>query len=195
MGLPALRLPSFCRLPTREEILHKRPLGRFTHYLARPVFWHPHRHNFARGMAIGTFIGSLPFFGHVLSILLIGLWRRAYIPIAVIMPFVVTGPLTIVPYFYASYHFGFWLLDQIGLAPPITIHYSDIHRLFYGQIGMAAMGDRLWHAYLITWLGSLLFGGALAIIAYWGTLWGWRLWVYWRLRQRHRHPTHRPRSE
>ncbi|OCB03661.1 hypothetical protein BBC27_06975 [Acidithiobacillus ferrivorans] len=182
-----MRLPAFCHLPTREDVLSKRPLGRFTHYLARPILWHPHRHNVARAVAIGTFIGSLPFFGHVLSILLISLWRRAYIPVGVVMPFVVTGPFTIVPFFFASYELGFWLLNQLGLAPAITIHYADIHAMFHGQISMMIMGDRLWHAYLLTWLGSIILGGGLALILYFGVLGGWRLWILWRLRRRRLH--------
>ncbi|MCL5956510.1 MAG: hypothetical protein M1560_03395 [Gammaproteobacteria bacterium] len=46
------------------------------------------------------------------------------------------------------------------------------------------MGDRLWHAYLLTWLGSIILGGALALILYFGVLGGWRLWILWRLRRR-----------
>jgi uncharacterized protein (DUF2062 family) len=179
-----LRLPAFVRLPTREEILKKRPLGRFTHYLARPVLWHPHRHSVARAAAIGTFIGSLPFFGHLLSITLLCLWRRAYIPIGWVMPWVVTGPLTIIPFFFACYEFGFWLLTQLGIAPAITIHYHDIHQIFHGDIGIMAMGDRLWHAYLVTWIGSLILGAALALITYFGIMQGWRIWVIWRLHRR-----------
>lgn len=129
-------------------------------------------------MAIGSFIGSLPFFGQVLTVLLISLWLRAYIPIAVFMPFAVTNPLTIAPLFYASYRLGFLILTQLNMSPTIVVHYDDIRRLFHGQIGMVAMGDRLWHAYLITWLGSIFMGAGLALIAYWGSLLISCLWPY-----------------
>ncbi|MCE5387275.1 MAG: DUF2062 domain-containing protein [Acidithiobacillus sp.] len=180
-----MHLPAFLRLPSREEILRKRPLGRFTHYLAASPNWHLHRRNVARGAAIGVFIGSLPYFGHVATILLICLWRRAYIPIAVIMPFVVTGPFTIVPFFYFAYQTGYWLLRQLHLAPELTIHYADIHRLFQGKIQLLRMGDRLWHAYWITWVGSVLLGAILATLTYAAILLGWRIWVNWRLHRRH----------
>lgn len=138
----------------------------------------------ARAAAIGTFIGSLPFFGHVLSILLLSLWRRAYVPVGVVMPFVVTGPFTIVPFFFASYELGFWLLNLFGIAPAITVHYADIHEIFHGKISFMAMGDRLWHAYLITWIGSLILGAGLALLAYVSIMQGWRIWVIWRLHRR-----------
>ena len=173
-----MRLSSFFHLPTREGILLKRPLGRFTHYLTDPALWHPNRRNFALGLAIGTFIGSLPFFGQVLTVLLISLWLRAYIPIAVFMPFVVTNPLTIAPLFYASYRLGLLVLTQLNMLPIVVVHYNDIRRLVHGRMGMIAMGDRLWHAYLITWLGSVFLGAGLALIAYWGGLLISRLWAY-----------------
>ncbi|WP_348550411.1 DUF2062 domain-containing protein [Acidithiobacillus sp.] len=179
-----MRLPAFLRLPRREEILKKRPLGRFTHYLARSAYWHLHRRNVAKGAAIGVFIGSLPYFGHVATILVLCLWRRAYIPLAVIMPFIVTGPFTIVPFFYASYQFGYWLLQRAHLAPAITIHYADIHRLVHGNISLVSMGDRLWHAYWVTWIGSIILGAAMATIVYAGIMLGWRVWVHWRLHRR-----------
>jgi hypothetical protein len=75
----------------------------------------------------------------------------------------------------------------LGLAPAITVHYADIHAMVHGQISIMAMGDRLWHAYLLTWLGSLILGGALALILYFGVLGGWRLWILWRLRRRRLH--------
>lgn len=176
-GYP-LHFPSFFQLPNREDILQKRPFGRFTHYLTDPALWHPNRRNFALGLAIGTFIGSLPFFGQVLTVLLISLWLRAYIPIAVFMPFVVTSPLTIAPLFYASYRLGFLVLTQLNMPPTAVVHYNDIRLLVHGQIGMVAMGVRLWHAYLIIWLGSIFLGAGLALIAYWGSLLISHLWPH-----------------
>ncbi len=179
-----MQRPAFLHLPKREDILRRRPLGRFTHYLARNAYWHMHRRNVARGAAIGIFIGSLPYFGHVATILVLCLWRKAYIPLAIIMPFLVTGPLTIVPFFYASYQLGFWLLERFSLAPAITIHYADIHRLFLGKITVGAMGDRLWHAYWVTWIGSTIMGAVLSGSAYLAILLGWRLWIRFRLSRR-----------
>ncbi len=100
------------------------------------------------------------------------------------MPFLVTGPLTIVPFFYASYQVGFWLLQQIAFAPAITIHYADMHRLFLGKMSVTAMGDRLWHAYWVTWIGSTIMGAILAASTYLAVLLGWRLWISFRLYHR-----------
>ncbi|MBU2755069.1 DUF2062 domain-containing protein [Acidithiobacillus sp. CV18-2] len=185
-----MRLPAFLRLPSREEILRKRPLGRFTHYLTHSAYWQLKRSNLARAGALGTFIGTLPYFGHELTILILCLvlhrWRRidVNVPLAMLLPFIVTGPLTIVEVFYASYQLGYWLLQQVHLAPAITIHYADIQRLVHGNMGLLSMGDRLWHAYWVTWIGSIPFGATLAAIVYVGILLGWRGWVNWRLFRR-----------
>jgi len=181
-----LRLPAFLRLPRREEILRRRPLGRFTHYLARSAYWQLHRRNVARGAAIGTFIGALPYFGHVATILILCLWRRAYIPIAVLMPFVVTGPFTLVPFFYLAYQVGYALLRRLHMAPELTVHYADIQRLVHGHVHLATMGNRLWHAYLITWVGSLILGTLLSLAVYWSVRIGWRFWVIVRVWRRRR---------
>lgn len=87
-------------------------------------------------------------------------------------------PLDHCSLFYASYRLGFLVLTQLNMSPTIVVHYNDIRRLVHGQIGMVAMGDRLWHAYLITWLGSVFLGAGLALIAYWGSLLISRLWPY-----------------
>jgi len=181
-----LRLPALFRLPRREEILKKRPLGRFTHYLTHSAYWQLKRTNLARAGALGTFIGTLPYFGHEITILILCLvlhrWRRidVNVPLAMLMPFIVTGPLTIVEVFYLSYQLGFWLMGQVHLAPAITIHYADIERLVHGNISLRSMGDRLWHAYWVTWIGSILLGGLLAFLVYAGILLGWRAWINWR---------------
>ena len=185
-----MHLPAFLRLPSREEILRKRPLGRFTHYLTHSAYWQLKRSNLARAGALGTFIGTLPYFGHELTILILCLvlhrWRRidVNVPLAMLLPFIVTGPLTIVEVFYASYQLGYWLLQQVHLAPAITIHYADIQRLVHGNMGLLSMGDRLWHAYWVTWIGSIPLGATLAAIVYAGILPGWRAWINWRLFRR-----------
>jgi len=166
-------------LPHKKTLKNNRWLKPFGRYLHHPNLWHLNRRSAAGGLAVGLFCGLIPGPFQVISAMLLCVWRRVNLPLAVLTTFY-TNPLTIVPLYLVAYEIGVWLTgSQNGLE---TVRLPDLH----------------WHNWaseLTHWvmqLGEPLLIGVpvlalgLAIIGYVVARFGWRMAVIlkWRARQR-----------
>jgi uncharacterized protein (DUF2062 family) len=163
-----LHLP---KLPTRESLLASRWARPFAPILGAPLLWRWNRHNVARGMALGLFVGILipliqsPFAAAFATL------ARANIAVAVVAT-LVTNPLT-TPFFYlAAYHIGNFLLATEASNP------------LRNMVGTPAMAERLLHwvasASAPTALGLLVIATVSALVGYFTVHAGWR----WRTARR-----------
>jgi hypothetical protein len=144
----------------------------FRALLAHPVYFALNRRNVTRAVALGLFIGVLPFLGHMAIALLIGLWLRVNLPVTVLATWA-GNPLTYPPLFYGEYLVGRTIL---GL-PPASLDTSLPWREIVAQLASA------WQP---LWVGGLVVATAIAAVGYLATNAAWRAFTVWRFRRRSR---------
>jgi uncharacterized protein (DUF2062 family) len=138
--------------------------------LAHPVYFSINRRSITGGLAVGVFIGVLPFVGHTPAAALAALLLRVNLPVAVLGVWV-ANPLTYGPIFYGEYLIGSLLLD----LPPTALSLDmPIGELF----------SRLAGAWRPLWLGALVLAPLVAGSSYLLSNTAWRLMIRERLKRR-----------
>jgi uncharacterized protein (DUF2062 family) len=127
-------------------------LSPFRHLMHDHRLWSIRRKTVVPAVALGIFIGFLPFPGHPLWASLIALARRINIPIAALSTFV-SNPLTMGPMYFFAYRFGAWL---IGIEPK--------------NVEMEMSFDWVAHTFVNIWqpmlLGCVILGTAASLLSY-----------------------------
>mgnify|MGYP003519933322 FL=1 len=142
----------------------------FRALLAHPVYFSINRRSITGGLALGVFVGVLPFLGHTPVVVLVALLMRVNLPVAVLATWI-ANPLTYGPILYGEYLLGGYLLGH----PP-----SDLSLDLPWQELVAGLAG----AWKPLWLGALVTGVLAAGTAYLLSNAAWRLMTRWRLRRR-----------
>lgn len=103
--------------PAVDRLTSSPTVRRFAPALTDPDLWHLNRRSTARAVAIGLFCGLVPGPLQVASALVICLWIRANVPLAVIATFY-TNPLTIAPLYLLAYQYGRLFVTDGSAVPP-----------------------------------------------------------------------------
>ncbi|MDP2326094.1 MAG: DUF2062 domain-containing protein [Gammaproteobacteria bacterium] len=170
------RLSAPYRGNQRDAAWYLRP---FQVLLAHPVYFSINRRSITGGLAVGVFIGILPFVGHTPVAALAALLLRVNLPVAVLSVWV-GNPLTYGPIFYGEYLLGSFLLD----LPPTALKLD---------LPLGELITRLTAAWRPLWIGAitsaLLASGTVYLL---GNA-AWRLMTRGRLKRRAaRRPGTRP---
>ncbi|MBL8199369.1 MAG: DUF2062 domain-containing protein [Chromatiales bacterium] len=142
----------------------------FRALLAHPVYFSINRRTITGGLALGLFIGVLPFVGHMPVAIALGLLLRVNVPVAILGTWL-GNPLTYGPIFYLEYRVGAWLL---GL-PRAAMGLDQSWEQWLGQLAS------VWKP---LWLGAIVTGLALAAIGYLLGNAAWRITTRLRLQRR-----------
>lgn len=142
----------------------------FRALLAHPVYFSINRRSVTGGVALGVFVGLLPFIGHTPVVVAAALLMRVNLPVAILATWV-ANPLTYGLIFYGEYRLGAYLL---GHPPP------DISFALHWQQLVAALAG----AWRPLWLGAIVTALLGAGTAYVLSNTAWRLTTRWRLQRR-----------
>jgi uncharacterized protein (DUF2062 family) len=138
--------------------------------LAHPVYFSINRRSITGGLALGVFVGVMPFVGHTPVVVLAALLMRVNLPVAVVATWI-ANPLTYGPILYGEYRLGLHLLGE----PP-----SDLSL----DLPWLELVTSLAGAWKPLWLGALVTGVLAAGTAYLLSNAAWRLMTRWRLQRR-----------
>ena len=95
----------------RHQMSERWFMSPFRHLLHDPRLWGIGRKNAVPAVALGLFVGFMPFPGHTLGAALAALALRINIPITALATFV-SNPLTMPPLYYFCYRVGAALLRR-----------------------------------------------------------------------------------
>lgn len=130
-----------------------------------------------RGLAIGMFCMLLPIPFQMVPAAILCWLALANLPIAILCVWI-SNPLTYAPLFYACYTVGHYIayFNQDAATFDKQTFWATTKPLFADFFGMAESGELgtitqnsatiLTEIYLITWIGAVVLGIPLAIIAY-----------------------------
>ena len=143
----------FRKFALKRELFHGRwYLAPFKHLLHDNNLWGIRRRSVVPAVAIGLFIGYMPFPGHPLMAALAALAFRVNIPIAALTTFV-SNPLTMGPMYFLAHRLGSALL---GLEP----------QPFQFELSLDWVTESFVNNWQPMMLGCLLLGATLAIVGY-----------------------------
>ncbi len=138
--------------------------------LSHPVYFSINRRSITGGLALGVFVGVMPFLGHTPVVVLAAILMRVNLPVAVVATWI-ANPLTYGPILYGEYLLGARLL---GLPP------SDLSLDLPWQELVSGLAG----AWKPLWLGALVTGLLAAGAAYLLSNTGWRFMTRLRMRRR-----------
>ncbi len=107
-------------LPTSEQIAEIRVLSSLRHLLLEPNLWHMNRYSLSFGFLIGGICCFLPIFFQTVPCVLLCVWIRCNVPLAVLVVWI-SNPITTGPMMYFAYRVGLWILgteQEIALLNP-----------------------------------------------------------------------------
>ncbi len=151
----------------------------FTALLAHPVYFAINRRSITGGLALGAFVGVLPFIGHTPVVVVAALLLRVNLSAAVLATWV-ANPLTYGPIFYGEYVLGSYLLGHPGPDFGLDLPWEQLL-------------DALLGAGRPLWAGAAAVAPVAAAVAWLLGNAAWRLTTRWRLRQRAGRRRHSPR--
>lgn len=153
-------------LPTAQEIQQYRYLHIFGDSLKQAELWRFGRQSTAKGIAIGIFCAFLPMPFEMVPAIFLAVLMRANLPFAVAGVWI-SNPVTWVPLYTPCYLLGARLLR----IEPVALD----------QITIFQLG---WH-YVALWLGCLIVGLSISILAHFTISFVWRSQIKerWRKRQ------------
>ena len=96
-------------LPTSEQIAQIRVLSSLRHLLLEPNLWHMNRYSLSFGFLIGGFCCFLPIFFQTVPCVLLCVWIRCNVPLAVLVVWI-SNPITTGPMMYFAYRVGLRIL-------------------------------------------------------------------------------------
>lgn len=114
-------------LPTREQIADIRVLSSLRNFLLEPNLWHMNRYSLSFGFLIGGICCFLPMFFQTVPCVLICIWIRCNVPVAVLVVWI-SNPITIGPMMYFAYRVGVWMLgteQEVALLDPSLEWFID----------------------------------------------------------------------
>jgi len=121
-------------------------------YIDQPALWSTKEEPLARAAAVGVFVGTLPFPGHMIVASFLAVFFRANLPISILMVWV-SNPITLAPITYFEYKLGTLLLK----SPSYKFSFEPT-------------ADWFTHHFIHLWkplfLGAFLFASCAAILAY-----------------------------
>ncbi|MCM8556946.1 DUF2062 domain-containing protein [Sphingomicrobium sediminis] len=164
--------------PTREELARSRWLKPVRRYIEAHEYWRFTRRSVPRAFFIGMFIGVFLMIPgtQMIGAALMCIPMRGNIPIAAALTWVsnpATTPVFLIGALEVGGFFGF------------ETHLDQLYELYESDASI-----RQWFAWLFTdaapglIFGLFVIGLVLALVAYWVSLVGWRLWIGKRWRQR-----------
>ena len=162
-------------LPDPDEVLAKPWAAPFRPWLGHPNLWHLNRHSVPKAVAIGLFCGLIPGPFQMLGALLMAIPLRSNVPVAMFVTFY-TNPLTIVPLYLIAYAYGSAILGYHGLDAQIAPFEWGWSLSAFWQ-WMLSLGKPLG-------IGLVALALTLAVLGYFITELGWRLYIVkaWRRR-------------
>jgi len=165
------------RLPTREYVVNHKYLGFLGDHLHDYNLWHFNRRSVARGVFIGLFCSFLPMPVEMIPAAVGAILFRANLPIAIALVWI-SNPLTWIPLWGPPYMFGAHLLGVPVL--PVEKLLTEILSNPWD-----ALTSTLAKQYAALWVGCVLVGTVLSLIAYFAVDWMWRARVvkHWRNRR------------
>lgn len=151
-------------LPDKKTIGNHSSLGWLRNYLIRhPSLWYFNRYSIARGVAIGLFAAFIPLPMQMLIAVSLSIIFRANVPIAVVMTWV-SNPFTFVPFNYAIYFIGAWILGE-------KVENTTTHISWISQFGKAYF------------VGLPVVAISLAVIGYFVVIIFWFVGRYFKLQK------------
>ncbi len=102
-------------LPDPIKIQNASYMRRFKSFAGNRQLWTTKRRNVVWGLAIGLFIGFQPIIPHVLLAIVLSIWLKANIPMAVASA-LLNNPITLVPMYYLGYKVGCAILNVPAFA-------------------------------------------------------------------------------
>ena len=163
-------------IPTRETIHHYRLLRPFAPYLSRGSLWRLNRRSVPRGVAVGLFVAVIIPFMHTFIAALLAIPARANIAVAALFTLAV-NPFTIPLMYFAAFRIGSWELhhDATLLNPADAERFSsELSRMLFW----------VHHASGSIAVGILTLAATSAVIGYFASALGWRMWCGRRWRRR-----------
>ena len=143
----------FRKFALKREFFHGRwYLAPFSHLLHDINLWGIRRRTVVPAVAIGLFIGYMPFPGHPLIAALVALAFRVNIPVAALTTFV-SNPLTMPAMYYLAHRLGRRLL---GMEPTP----------FQFELSLEWVTESLVNNWQPMMLGCFLLGATLALVGY-----------------------------
>ena len=163
----------FRRLSAPYRGNHHNPawyLKPFRVLLEHPVYFSINRRSITGGLALGVFVGVLPFLGHTPVVVALALLLRVNLAVAVLATWI-ANPLTYGPLLYGEYLLGAYLLQHPPSALSFNLPWQDLVTELVG-------------AWRPLWLGAIVTGVLGGGIAYLLSNAAWRLTTRWRLQRR-----------
>lgn len=152
-------------LPTYQEVQQYRYLHIFGDTLKHPDLWSFNRQSVAKGVAIGLFCAFLPMPFEMVAATFMAAMLRGNLPLAFAGVWI-SNPFTWVPLYTPCYLLGAKILN----VEPVAI--TDITIFELG-----------WH-YVALWMGCLIIGISLSLIAHFSISFMWRSQVRQKWRNR-----------
>ncbi len=150
---------------------HKWYLRVFGERLTDSHLWSMNRHSITMAFGVGLAVSFIPLPMHLPLVVLVALWRRLNIAIAVVGTYFV-NPFTMVPIYYGAYRVGAWLLRY----RPRRFEFHLTWNWLEHGLGPA------WKPFL---LGCLVCGIAAGVIGRYVLEYAWRAAAIRRYRTRH----------
>jgi hypothetical protein len=138
-----------------------------------PVLWRPTHRSVPRGVALGVMTGILVPPAHFPLSAILAVPLRANIPAAA-LTCIVVNPFTAPAIWVAAYKVGHWMLgvqNQAGAHAAVKAEAGWLHWLF-SDVGPA------------TALGLLVITLSAMTVGYFGSVFGYRLWIARKWRRR-----------
>ncbi len=98
-------------LPSRDQVRSIQALQFLGEMIFEPNLWHLNRHSVSFALFVGLFCCFLPMPGQTVIAVILCVWIRCNIPIALAGVWI-SNPLTMPAMFFATYKLGTWLLGQ-----------------------------------------------------------------------------------
>lgn len=102
-------------LPDPIKIQNASYMRHLKSFASNRQLWTTKRRNVVWGLAIGLFIGFQPIIPHVLTAIVLAIWLRANIPMAVAAS-LLNNPITLVPMYFLGYKVGCAILNVPAFA-------------------------------------------------------------------------------
>ncbi len=170
-------------LPNTERIANDSSLSRVSHYLINPLLWHINRRSVAKGVAIGLLIAFLPLPFQMLLAVLLSIFFKANLPIAVVLTWI-TNPLTFLPINYFIYKVGelFVLNGDYHVVSNFNFEFKNKP---WGSI-ISQLLQWVHSAGKPFLVGFPIVAVSASVLGFFGVRLAWRLSIYWRLKNKKR---------